>query len=69
MKLSDGQLERFDREGYQWHQDYGTWKNDDWMPESRAMNVAIFLDDVNDVRLRWKDGTPAEELKGALKAA
>ena len=27
--------------------DYGTWKNDDLMPTERAMNVAIFLDDVN----------------------
>jgi len=33
---------------WQWHQDYGTWKNDDLMPEARAMNVAIFLDDVNE---------------------
>ena len=27
---------------WQWHQDYGTWFNDDLMPSSRAMNVAIF---------------------------
>ena len=33
---------------WQWHQDYGTWRNDDLMPEARAMNVAIFLDAVND---------------------
>ena len=32
---------------WQWHQDCGTWINDDMMPEPRAMNVAIFLDDVN----------------------
>ena len=38
----------FDGDVWQWHQDYGTWKNDDLMPESRAMNVAIFLDDVNE---------------------
>jgi len=31
---------------WQWHQDYGTWKRDDGMPEPRAMNVAIFLDEV-----------------------
>jgi ectoine hydroxylase len=31
---------------WQWHQDYGTWKNDDGMPEPRAMNIAIFLDEV-----------------------
>ena len=29
---------------WQWHQDYGTWKRDDGMPEPRAMNIAIFLD-------------------------
>jgi ectoine hydroxylase len=33
---------------WQWHQDYGTWVNDDQMPEARAMNVAIFLDEVNE---------------------
>jgi len=38
----------FDGDVWQWHQDYGTWKNDDDMPEPRAMNVAIFLDDVNE---------------------
>ncbi|HZT62345.1 MAG TPA: phytanoyl-CoA dioxygenase family protein [Burkholderiales bacterium] len=38
----------FDGDVWQWHQDYGTWKNDDWMPDARAMNVAIFLDEVNE---------------------
>jgi ectoine hydroxylase len=38
----------FDGDLWQWHQDYGTWKNDDQMPEARAMNVAIFLDAVNE---------------------
>jgi ectoine hydroxylase len=38
----------FEGDVWQWHQDYGTWKNDDLMPEARAMNVAIFLDDVNE---------------------
>ena len=38
----------FDGDLWQWHQDYGTWRNDDQMPEARAMNVAIFLDDVNE---------------------
>ncbi len=37
----------FEGDVWQWHQDYGTWKNDDWMPTERAMNIAIFLDDVN----------------------
>jgi ectoine hydroxylase len=36
----------FDGEVWQWHQDYGTWKRDDDMPEPRAMNIAVFLDDV-----------------------
>ena len=36
----------FDGEVWQWHQDYGTWKRDDEMPEPRAMNIAVFLDDV-----------------------
>ena len=38
----------FDGDVWQWHQDYGTWKNDDLMPTERAMNIAIFLDDVNE---------------------
>jgi ectoine hydroxylase len=38
----------FDGDVWQWHQDYGTWKNDDLMPEPRAMNVAIFLGEVNE---------------------
>ena len=38
----------FDGDVWQWHQDYGTWLNDDLMPTPRAMNVAIFLDEVNE---------------------
>jgi len=38
----------FDGDVWQWHQDYGTWLNDDQMPAPRAMNIAIFLDDVNE---------------------
>ncbi|MBA2963778.1 MULTISPECIES: phytanoyl-CoA dioxygenase family protein [Ramlibacter] len=38
----------FEGDVWQWHQDYGTWLNDDQMPTERAMNVAIFLDDVNE---------------------
>src|SRR5258706_190552 len=48
MKLSKEQNEQFDRDVWQWHQDYGTWMNDDLMPEPRAMNVAIFLGEVNE---------------------
>ncbi len=36
----------FDGEIWQWHQDYGTWRRDDDMPEPRAMNIAVFLDEV-----------------------
>ncbi len=36
----------FDGEVWQWHQDYGTWARDDDMPEPRAMNISVFLDDV-----------------------
>ncbi|HEX9182394.1 MAG TPA: phytanoyl-CoA dioxygenase family protein [Burkholderiales bacterium] len=38
----------FDGDVWQWHQDYGTWAADDQMPAARAMNVAIFLDEVNE---------------------
>ncbi len=36
----------FDGDVWQWHQDYGTWARDDEMPEPRAMNIAVFIDDV-----------------------
>ena len=36
----------FDGEIWQWHQDYGTWARDDGMPEPRAMNISVFLDEV-----------------------
>ena len=38
----------FEGDVWQWHQDYGTWVNDDLMPSARAMNVAIFLDEVTE---------------------
>jgi ectoine hydroxylase len=38
----------FEGQVWQWHQDYGTWLNDDLMPTERAMNVAIFLDEVTE---------------------
>ncbi len=31
---------------WQWHQDFPTWHADDGMPEPRAMNIAVFLDEV-----------------------
>lgn len=36
----------FDGDVWQWHQDYGTWMRDDGMPEPRAMNISVFLDEV-----------------------
>jgi len=58
MQLLDGPVyihqfkingkQAFDGDVWQWHQDYGTWMNDDQMPAARAMNVAIFLDEVNE---------------------
>ncbi|GAC1329593.1 MAG: phytanoyl-CoA dioxygenase family protein [Beijerinckiaceae bacterium] len=36
----------FTGEVWQWHQDYGTWKRDDGMPEPKAMNISVFLDEV-----------------------
>ena len=38
----------YDGDVWQWHQDFGTWHADDHMAEPRAMNIAIFLDDVNE---------------------
>src|SRR5947208_3989128 len=36
----------FEGDVWQWHQDYGTWARDDGMPEPRAMNISVFLDEV-----------------------
>ena len=36
----------FDGEPWQWHQDYGVWARVDGMPEPRAMNISLFLDEV-----------------------
>ena len=38
----------FDGDVWQWHQDFGTWARDDLMPEPRAMNIALFLDEVSE---------------------
>ncbi len=57
----------FDGDVWQWHQDYGTWLNDDQMPTPRAMNVAIFLDEVNEFNgpLQF---IPGSHKLGALEA-
>src|SRR3546814_18168601 len=51
---------------WQWHQHYGTWARDDEMPEPRAMNIALFLEEVPAVNAplmfipqSHKDGTLA----------
>ena len=38
----------FNGDVWQWHQDYGTWSRDDLMPQPRAMNIAVFLDEVTE---------------------
>jgi ectoine hydroxylase len=57
----------FEGDVWQWHQDYGTWVNDDLMPTDRAMNVAIFLDEVNEFNgpLLF---IPGSHNKGVIKA-
>jgi len=39
----------FDGEVWQWHQDFGTWHRDDGMPEPKAMNISVFLDEVTHI--------------------
>ena len=57
----------FEGDVWQWHQDYGTWVNDDLMPTERAMNIAIFLDEVTEF-----NGPllliPGSHKKGVIKA-
>ena len=57
----------FEGDVWQWHQDYGTWVNDDLMPAERAMNIAIFLDEVTEF-----NGPllliPGSHKKGVIKA-
>ena len=57
----------FEGDIWQWHQDYGTWFNDDLMPSARAMNVAIFLDEVTEFNgpLLF---IPGSHRKGVIKA-
>ena len=57
----------FEGDVWQWHQDYGTWFNDDLMPSARAMNIAIFLDEVTEFNgpLLF---IPGSHKKGVIKA-
>ncbi|MCL2428620.1 MAG: phytanoyl-CoA dioxygenase family protein [Alphaproteobacteria bacterium] len=57
----------FDGEVWQWHQDYGTWARDDGMPEPRAMNIAVFLDEVTNINGPLML-VPRSQRHGVLKA-
>lgn len=35
--------------GWGWHQDYVNWRDFDGMPENRAVNIAVLLDDATEV--------------------
>lgn len=35
-------------DAWEWHQDYVFWRNEDGMPNARAINVAVYLDDVTE---------------------
>ncbi len=37
---------KFTGDVWQWHQDFGVWHRDDGMPEPKAMNISVFLDEV-----------------------
>ncbi|MGE3301486.1 MAG: phytanoyl-CoA dioxygenase family protein [Hyphomonadaceae bacterium] len=57
----------FEGDVWQWHQDYGTWARDDGMPEPRAMNIAVYLDEV----FSFNGGlmlVPRSHKQGTLKA-
>jgi len=53
---------------WQWHQDYGTWKRDDGMPAPRAMNIAIFLDEVKSINGPLML-VPRSQMEGDLEAS
>ena len=52
---------------WQWHQDFGTWHRDDEMPEPRAMNSAVFLDEVSYVNCLSGAGR-AERIEAVVRA-
>jgi len=58
----------FNGDVWQWHQDYGTWAADDLMPEPHAMNVSLFLDDVNEFNGPLMI-IPGSHKKGRIEAA
>jgi ectoine hydroxylase len=58
----------FNGEVWQWHQDYGTWKQDDGMPQARAMNISVFLDEVTHINGPLML-VPRSQTSGTLAAA
>jgi ectoine hydroxylase len=38
----------FSKQGLPWHQDYGTWRETDGMPEPDALTIGLFLEDVSE---------------------
>ncbi len=57
----------FEGDVWQWRQDYGTRLNDDMMPTERAMNIAIFLDDVNEYNAPQMS-IPGSHRRGVVEA-
>ena len=57
----------FDGDVWQWHQDYGVWSRDDRMPECRAMNIALFLEEVTEFNGALMF-IPRSHKKGVLEA-
>lgn len=53
---------------WQWHQDFPTWHKDDGMPEARAMNIAVFLDEVMPINGPLMI-VPRSHKSGALEAS
>lgn len=53
---------------WQWHQDFPTWHKGDGMPEPRAMNIAVFLDDVMPINGPLMI-VPRSHKSGALKSS
>ena len=66
--------EPFGQLTFPWHQDFASWSAHDGMPEPRAMNFAVFLDDVTEFNgpitfipgshLQGKLGSAAQTLPG-----
>jgi ectoine hydroxylase len=57
----------FEGDVWQWHQDYGTWARDDGMPEPRAMNIAVFMDEVMPINGPFMI-VPKSHMHGVLSA-